>query len=92
MVLDPLGFAFFMVRVKIMDQFAFFTCRVPGRPGPFVHDDFFFTLNGFHFYIKDQVSTGLQVYFWVFASITLKDLFLCANNMQFISQLLCTTA
>jgi hypothetical protein len=56
---------------------------IPFRPVPPVEDAFFFLLYGFAFFIKNQVSIGMWIYFWVFNS----DLFdqqdcCCTNTMQ----------
>jgi hypothetical protein len=45
-------------------------CRHPVIPAPFV-DDLPFPLYGFGFFVKNQVSVGVWVYFWVFDSIPL---------------------
>jgi hypothetical protein len=47
---------------------------MPVRPTPFVEDPFFFPLCGFGFFVKDQVSIGVWVFFfWVFNSLPLID-------------------
>jgi hypothetical protein len=52
-----------------------FTCRYPVRPALFVEESFFFSpLYSFGFFVKDQVSVGVRVYFWVFNSIPSFDL------------------
>jgi hypothetical protein len=56
-----------------MGLFAFFTCRDPIRPAPFVQDTFFFPLYGFDFFDKNKVSIGI-LFFWVFDSILLINL------------------
>ena len=40
-------------------------------PAPFVENAVFFPLDGFNSFIKDQVTIGVWVYFWVFNSISL---------------------
>jgi hypothetical protein len=50
------------------------TYRHPVRPIPFVEDAFFFPLFGFGLIVKDQLSIGVRVYFWVFNSVPLIDL------------------
>jgi hypothetical protein len=64
------------------------TGRPPVRPAPFVENAFFIPLDGFGFFIKDQVTLGMWVHFWVFSSISLIYLFLCTSTMQFLSLLL----
>ena len=51
----------------------------------------FFPLDGFSSLVKDQVTIGVWVHFWVFNSI---GLLVCryTSTMQFLSQLLCSTA
>jgi hypothetical protein len=41
------------------------------EPAPFVENAVFFPLDGFGYFIKDQVSIGVWVHFWVFNSIPL---------------------
>jgi hypothetical protein len=40
-------------------------------PAPFVENDVFLPLDGFSSLVKDQVTIGLWVHFWVFNSIPL---------------------
>jgi hypothetical protein len=44
------------------------------RPASFVEDAFFFPLYGYSFFVKNQVSVGVCIYFWVFDSIPLINL------------------
>jgi hypothetical protein len=49
-----------------------FICQPPVETAPFVENAvFFFPLDGFGFSIKDQVTIGMWIYFWVFSSIAL---------------------
>jgi hypothetical protein len=41
------------------------------EPAPFVKNAVFLPLDGFSFFIKDQVAIGVWVHFWVFDSIPL---------------------
>ena len=41
------------------------------QPASFVEDIFIFPLYCFGFFVKNQVSVGVWVYFWVFESIPL---------------------
>jgi hypothetical protein len=52
-------------------------CRHPLRPATFVAD-VFAPLYDFGFFIKYQMFTGMWVYFWVFNSIPLINLFVAA--------------
>jgi hypothetical protein len=56
-----------------MDQFSFFYMidNLPVVPTPFVENAVFFPLDGFSSPVKDQVTIGLWVHFWVFSSIPL---------------------
>jgi hypothetical protein len=54
-----------------MDQFAFFYMKTASIPAPFVKDAFFVPLYGFGFFVKDQVTIGMWVYFWVLNYIPL---------------------
>jgi hypothetical protein len=54
-----------------MDQFALFYVLMPLGPAPFVENAIFFPLESFSSFVKDQVTIGLWVYFWVFNSISL---------------------
>ena len=48
------------------------TCRMPGRPDRTICEViFYFPLYGFGFFVKDQVSIGMWVYFGIFISIPL---------------------
>jgi hypothetical protein len=40
-------------------------------PAPFVENAVFFPLNGFSSFVKDQMTIGVWVHFWVFNSIPL---------------------
>ena len=62
-------------------------------PAPFVENAVFFPLDGFSSLVKDQVTIGVWVHFWVFDSIPF-GLLVCryTSTMQFLSQLLCSTA
>jgi hypothetical protein len=40
-------------------------------PAPFVENAVFFPLDGFSSLVKDQVTIGVRVHFWVFNSIPL---------------------
>jgi hypothetical protein len=51
------------------------TSRLTVRPAPFVEYAFFFPVHGFGFFVRDQVSIGVWVHFWVFNSIPLIDLY-----------------
>jgi hypothetical protein len=63
-------------------------------PAPFIENAVFFPLDGFSSLIKNQVTIGMWVHFWVFNSILLVCLIVSryAKTMQFLSQLLCSTA
>jgi hypothetical protein len=60
-----------------MNQFAFFYTitaffyMLAFVPAPFVEDVVFFPLDGFCSLVKDQVTIGVWVHFWVFSSIPL---------------------
>ena len=47
------------------------TCRPPVRPASFVQNAVYIQLCGFGFFVKDQVTIGMWVDFWVFNSIPL---------------------
>jgi hypothetical protein len=49
----------------------YFICSLPVEPATFVENSLFFSLNGFCFFVKDQVTIGVQVHLWVFSSIPL---------------------
>jgi hypothetical protein len=57
-----------------IDQLHSSTCRQLIRQALFVEYPFFFPLYGFSVFIKEQVSIGVKVYFWVFDYISLIDL------------------
>jgi hypothetical protein len=40
-------------------------------PAPFVENAVFFLLDGFNSFVKDQVTIGMWIHFWVFNSIPL---------------------
>ena len=61
-------------------HFHFSTYKPPVRPTPFIEDAFFFSLYIFGFFVKDQESIGVWIYFWVFSSIPLINLSLSVNN------------
>jgi hypothetical protein len=42
---------------------------MPVEPAPFVENAVFFSLDGFSSLVKDQVTIGVWVHFWVFNSI-----------------------
>jgi hypothetical protein len=44
---------------------------LPLEPAPFVENAVFFPLDGFSAFVKDQVTRGVWVHFWVFNSIPL---------------------
>ena len=58
------------------------TSRLPDRPAPYVENAFFFLLYGIGFFVKDQESIGVWVYFWVFSSILF-----CTNTKGLLSLL-----
>jgi hypothetical protein len=71
------------------------TCRHPVRLASLIKDAFFFPLHGFRFFVKNQVSVGMWVYFSVFDLIPLFNLFVCffyASTMCFLLLLLCSTS
>ena len=47
------------------------TCWLPVEPAPFVDNAVFFPLDGFSSFVKDQVTIGVWIHFWVFNSIPL---------------------
>jgi hypothetical protein len=62
-------------------------------PAPFVENTVFFPLDGFCSVVKDQVTIGVWVNFWVFNSIPLVYLSVAIPvPCSFLSQLLCSTA
>jgi hypothetical protein len=76
-----------------MDQFAFFYMITPVGTAPFVENAIFFPLDGFSSLVKDQVTIGVWVHFWVFNSIPLFYLSVTIPvPCSFLSQLLCSTA
>jgi hypothetical protein len=58
-----------------MDQFAYFYKITTSVPAPFVENAVFFPLAGFSPFVRDQVTIGVWVHFWVFISIPLIYLF-----------------
>lgn len=72
------------------------TYRPPGRPALFVENAFFFPLYGFDFFVKDQVTLGLWVYFYVFSSVPLMYFSVSISGpcrfFSFLSLMLCCTA
>jgi hypothetical protein len=54
-----------------MDQFPFFYIITPVVPATFVETAVFFPLYGFSSLVKDQVTMGVWVHFWVVNSIAL---------------------
>ena len=54
-----------------MDQFTFFYMITTSCAAPFVKNAVFFPLDGFTSFVKDQVTIGVWVHFWVFNSIPL---------------------
>ena len=54
-----------------MDQFAFFYMITSSYAAPFVENAVFFLLDGFRSLVKDQVTIGVCIHFWVFNSIPL---------------------
>jgi hypothetical protein len=59
---------------KVWDYFHSSTCRYQLRPAKCVEYAFFFLLYGFGFFVKNQVSTGVWDYFWLFKSMSLLSL------------------
>jgi hypothetical protein len=47
------------------------TCELTVEPAPFVENAVIFPLDGFSSFVKDQVTIGVWVHFWVFNSIPL---------------------
>jgi hypothetical protein len=54
-----------------MDQFHSSTLKPPVDSVLFVENSVFFPLDGFSSFVKDQVTTGVWVHFWIFNSIPL---------------------
>jgi hypothetical protein len=52
----------------------------------------FSPLDGFSFFIKDQVTIGVWIYFWFFNSISSIHFTVCTNTVHFLSLFLCSTA
>jgi hypothetical protein len=50
-------------RWRIWVYFHFSTYGLPVRPAPFIDEAFFFPLYIFGFFVKDQVSLSVWVYF-----------------------------
>ena len=69
-VLDPLRLEL-CTSIKEWVNLHSSTCRTPLKPAPFVAYAAFFPLDGFNIFVKDQVTIGVWVYFWVFTSILL---------------------
>jgi hypothetical protein len=61
-----------------MDQFAFFY-MITVVLAPLVENAVFFTLDGFSSPVKDQVTIGVWIHFWVFNSIPL--IYLSVNRI-----------
>jgi hypothetical protein len=51
-----------------------------------------FPLDDFSSFVKDQLTTGVLVHFWIFNSIPLIYYCHCTNAVQFLSRLLCSIA
>jgi hypothetical protein len=51
-----------------MDLLAFFY-MLPVEQAPIVENAAFFPLHGFSSFVKDQVTIGMWVHFWVFSPI-----------------------
>ena len=49
----------------------------PVKPVPFVEDTFFFPLNNFSFFVKNDVFIGVWIDIWVFDSIPLVNFSVC---------------
>jgi hypothetical protein len=58
-----------------MDQFAFFYMLTASWASTIVEETVFFPLDGFSSFVKDQVTIGVWVHFWVFNSVLL--IYLC---------------
>jgi hypothetical protein len=54
-----------------MNQFAFFYMLTTNEPAPFVEYAVLFPLDEFSSFVKDKVTIGVWVLFWVFNSIPL---------------------
>jgi hypothetical protein len=50
------------------------TYRLPVEPAQFVKNAIFYPLDSFSSFVKDQVTVGVLVHFWVFNSIPLINL------------------
>ena len=68
-LLDPLRFD--LSTRRGMDQFTFFYMITASCASPFVENSVIFPLGGFISLVKDQVTIGVWVHFWVFNSIPL---------------------
>ena len=77
-VLDPIGHELFTRRKGL-----------PVEPVPFVENTVL--LDGFRSILKDQVTIGVWVHFWVFNSIDLPACLSMYYTIQFLSLLLCST-
>jgi len=76
-------------RVKIWDNLDASTCKLPILRGSF----FLFQMYGFGFFVKNQVSLGVCIYFFVFCYISLIILCVCLINiMWFLPLFLCSKA
>jgi hypothetical protein len=71
-----------------MDQFTFFYMMTSTVPAQFVENAVFLPLDGFRSLVKDQVTIGVWVHFWLFNSTDL-PVCSCTSTMQFLSQLFC---
>ena len=52
---------------------------------PFIEDAFVFPLYCFGFFVNNKVSIGVWVYFWLFSSFPLVNLFLYQYQVVFIT-------
>jgi hypothetical protein len=59
------------VQVDKNGLIAFFYILTTVEPATFVENAVFFPLDGFSFFVKDQVIIGVWIHFWVFNSIPL---------------------
>jgi hypothetical protein len=60
--LDPLGLELCTRRKKWINFYSS-TCLLPVEPAPFVENAVFLPLDGFGFFVKDQVTINVWVYF-----------------------------
>ena len=65
-----------------MDPFVSSTCPLPVEVTPFFENAVFFPLDGFGFFVKDQVTLGVWVYIWVLTFVP--SIYLCTNTIQFL--------